>query len=42
MRDPYVNLDRVWAVVETDIPPLKASVDAILATQKRDSGETTV
>lgn len=29
-----VNLDRVWAVVETDIPPLKASVDAILAEQE--------
>lgn len=29
-----INLDRVWAVVENDIPPLRASVDAILAGQK--------
>lgn len=29
-----VNLDRVWAVVENDIPPLKASVGAILAKQE--------
>ena len=37
-----INLDRIWAVVENDIPPLKASVDAILAEQETDPGETTV
>lgn len=26
-----INLDRVWAVVEQDLPDLKSSVDAILA-----------
>jgi uncharacterized protein with HEPN domain len=26
-----INLDRVWAVVERDLPDLKSSVDAILA-----------
>ena len=29
-----INQDYVWAMVENDIPPLKASVDAILAEQK--------
>ena len=28
-----INLDRVWAVVEQDLPVLKTSVDAILASQ---------
>jgi uncharacterized protein with HEPN domain len=37
-----IKLDRVWAVVENDIPPLKASVDAILAEQETDSNETTI
>jgi uncharacterized protein with HEPN domain len=37
-----VNLDRVWAVVENDLPPLKASVDAILTEQETDPVETTV
>ena len=29
-----INLDRVWAVVEQDLPILKASVDAILTVQE--------
>ena len=29
-----VNMDRVWAVVENDIPSLKARVDAIFAGQE--------
>ncbi len=37
-----INLDRVWAVVENDIPPLKASADAILVEQETDSDDTTV
>ena len=37
-----INLDRVWAVVENDIPALKASVDAILGVQEIDSDDTTV
>ncbi len=40
MRDTYayfgINRNRVWSVVENDLPNLKISVDAILNT-----GETT-
>ncbi len=32
-----INLDRVWEVVERDLPVLKASVDAILADQEGTS-----
>ncbi len=32
-----INRDRVWAVVEHDLPALKASVDAILAGQEGTS-----
>ena len=35
-----IKLVRIWAVVENDIPPLKASVDAILVEQETDSGES--
>ena len=32
-----INLDRVWEVVERDLPVLKSSVDAILADQEGTS-----
>jgi uncharacterized protein with HEPN domain len=32
-----INLDRVWAVVEHDLPVLKSSVEAILASQEGTS-----
>lgn len=31
-----INLDRIWAVVEEDLPLLKAQVDAILNEQGKD------
>lgn len=31
-----INLDRIWAVVEEDLPLLKAKVDAILSQQGKD------
>ncbi len=33
-----INRDRIWAVVEHDLPGLKASVDAILIEQEGETG----
>jgi uncharacterized protein with HEPN domain len=35
-----INLDRIWAVVDEDLPTLKAQVDAILDEQERNTSSS--
>ncbi len=37
-----INLDRVWAVVEDDLPGLKTQVDAILRGQEEISNDASI
>jgi len=37
-----INRDRIWAVIEHDLPDLKDNVDAILIGQEEISNETEI
>jgi len=37
-----INRDRIWSVVEHDLPDLKASIDAILSGQEGTSNEAPI
>jgi uncharacterized protein with HEPN domain len=34
-----INLERVWQIIENDLPPLKTQIDAVLASFKKDEDE---